>query len=162
MRRVLAVLGAVLMVAVALLLRSFLDGGDDGDQASGDRGNGDVPTLVCAEELADVCEALERDGVADVTVEPVGETVDRLGAVDADLGADAWLTLDPFPQQVDERREFATGSALFGEPLATDRSSPLALVAFADRAAALEADCPEVDWACLGDAAGEAWADHGG
>jgi hypothetical protein len=35
-------------------------------------------------------------------------------------------------------------------------------VAFADRAAALEADCPDVDWACLGDAAGEPWADHGG
>ncbi len=162
MRRVLAVLGAVLMVALALLVRSLIDGDDDGGQASGEGGDGDVPTLVCAEELADVCEALERDGAADVTIEPVGETVDRLGAVDAELDADGWLTLDPFPQQVDERREFATGSALFGDSMATDRSSGLALVAFADRAAALEADCPDVDWACLGDAAGEPWADHGG
>lgn len=162
MRRVLAVLGAVLMVALALLARSLIDGDDDGGQASGDGGEGDVPTLVCAEELADVCEALERDGTAEVTIEPVGETVDRLGAVDAELNADGWLTLDPFPQQVDERREFATGSALFGDSTATDRSSGLALVAFADRAAALEADCPDVDWACVGDAAGEPWADHGG
>jgi hypothetical protein len=162
MRRVLAVLGAVLMVAMALLVRSIVDGGDDGGQASGGGGSGDRPTLLCAEELADVCETLERDGVADVIVEPGGETVDRLGTVDADLEADGWLTLDPFPQLVDERREFATGSALFGDPLSTDRSSGLALVAFADRAAALEADCPEVDWACLGDAAGEPWADHGG
>jgi hypothetical protein len=162
MRRVLAVLGAVLMVALALLVRSLIDGDDDGSQASGEGGNGDVPTLLCAEELADVCEAIERDGAAEVTIEPVGETVDRLGAVDAELDADGWLTLDPFPQQVDERREFATGSALFGDSVATDRSSGLALVAFADRAAALEADCPDVDWACLGDAAGEPWADHGG
>ncbi|HEY5886542.1 MAG TPA: hypothetical protein VIT24_02390 [Acidimicrobiales bacterium] len=162
MRRVLAVLGAVLMVTLALLVRSLIDGDEDGGQASGEGGNGDVPTLVCAEELADVCERLERDGAADVTIEPVGETVDRLGAVDAELDADGWLTLDPFPQQVDERREFATGSALFGDSVATDRSSGLALVAFADRAAALEADCPDVDWACLGDAAGEPWADHGG
>ncbi|HEY8060541.1 MAG TPA: hypothetical protein VID94_17375 [Acidimicrobiales bacterium] len=162
MRRVLAVLGAVLMVALALLVRSLIDGDDDGSQASGEGGNGDVPTLLCAEELADVCESIERDGAAEVTIEPVGETVDRLGAVDAELDADGWLTLDPFPQQVDERREFATGSALFGDSMATDRSSGLALVAFADRAAALEADCSEVDWACLGDAAGEPWADHGG
>jgi hypothetical protein len=162
MRRVLAVLGAVLMVTLALLVRSLIDGDEDGGQASGEGGNGDVPALVCAEELADVCERLERDGAADVTIEPVGETVDRLGAVDAELDADGWLTLDPFPQQVDERREFATGSALFGDSVATDRSSGLALVAFADRAAALEADCPDVDWACLGDAAGEPWADHGG
>jgi hypothetical protein len=162
MRRVLAVLGAVLMVALALVVRSLIDGDDDGGHASGEGGNGDVPTLVCAEELADVCAALERYGAADVTIEPVGATVDRLGAVDAELDADGWLTLDPFPQQVDERREFATGSALFGDTMATDRSSGLALVAFADRAAALEADCPDVDWACLGDAAGEPWADHGG
>ncbi len=38
MRRVLAVLGAVLMVAVALLARSLLDG--DGDDDDGDGSNG--------------------------------------------------------------------------------------------------------------------------
>jgi len=161
MRRVLAVLGAVLMVAVALLVRSAIDSGDDG--GSGGRGGDDAaPQLLCAEELAQVCQTLADDGLAEVAVEPVGTTVDRLGAVDAELEADAWLTLDPFPQQVDDRRQFATGNPLFADPLGTDFSTGLALVAQDDRAAALEADCPEVGWACVGDAAGEPWAGHGG
>lgn len=160
MRRVLAVLGAVLMVAVALLVRSALDGGDDGEDGGG--GGNRVLNLLCAEELADACEVLEDEGRAEVQIEAVGETVDRLGVVDADLEVDAWLTLDPFPQQVDDRRLFATGNALFADPIPTDVSSALALVAQDDRGVALEADCAEVGWACLGDAAGEPWADHGG
>lgn len=161
MRRVLAVLGAVLMVAVALLVRSALDG-DDAGGGNGDRGGDDVLTLLCAEELAEACGTLEEAGLAEVTIEPVGVTVDRLGAVDADLEVDAWLTLDPFPQQVNDRRQFATGSALFAEPIDTGVSTGLALVAQNDRAAALEAECAEVGWACVGDAAGQPWVDHGG
>ena len=159
MRRVLAVLGAVLMVAVALLVRSVIDSGDDGGSGGGDDA---TPQLLCAEELARVCQTLADDGLADVTIEPVGTTVDRLGEVDADLEADAWLTLDPFPQQVNERRQFATGNPLFTDPLDTGFSTGLALVAQDDRGAALEADCAAVGWACVGDAAGEPWADHGG
>ena len=159
MRRVLAVLGAVLMVAVALLVRSAIDSGDDGGSGGGDDA---TPQLLCAEELARVCQTLADDGLADVTIEPVGTTVDRLGAVDADLEADAWLTLDPFSEQVNERRDVALGSPVFGEPLETGFSTGLALVAQDDRGAALEADCAAVGWACVGDAAGEPWADHGG
>ena len=160
MRRVLAVLGAVLMVAVALLVRSALDG----DDATGGDGGGseDAVRLLCAEELADVCRRLEDEGLAEIQIEAVGLTVDRLGALDADLEVDAWLTLDPFPQQVNDRRLFATGNALFADPVATDHSSGLALVAQADRGVALEQDCTAVGWACVGDAAGEPWADHGG
>ena len=161
MRRVLAVLGAVLMVAVALLVRAAIDGGDDGE-GSGGGGEDAAPQLLCAEELADLCETLAQEGLAEVTIEPVGTTVDRLGAIDADLGADAWLTLDPFPQQVNDRRTFATGNALFADALATGFSTGLALVAQDDRAAALDTDCAEVGWACVGDAAGEPWSDHGG
>ncbi len=155
MRRVLAVLGAVLLVAVALLVRSALDG-DGGDATE------EAIRLLCAEELADVCQRLEDEGLAEIQIEAVGETVDRLGAVDADLEVDAWLTLDPFPQQVNDRRLFATGNPLFADPIATELSSGLALAAQADRGGALEADCPDVGWACVGDAAGEPWADHGG
>ncbi len=160
MRRVLAVLGAVLMVAVALLVRSFIDGsgGDAGDPDGGD----DALSLLCAEELAAVCRTLEDEGLAEVEIEAVGETVDRLGPVDTELGADAWLTLDPFPQQVNDRRRFATGTDLFADPIAAGYSTGLALVAQDDRGAALEVACAEVGWACLGDAAGEPWSDHGG
>ncbi len=161
MRRVLAVLGAVLMVAVALLVRSAIDSGDDGGSGGGG-GDDAAPQLLCAEELAEVCQTLADDGLAEVTIEPVGTTVDRLGEVDADLEADAWLTLDPFPQQVNDRRQLATGNPLFADPLASGFSTGLALVAQDDRGAALEADCAAVGWACVGDAAGEPWADHGG
>ena len=162
MRRVLAVLGAVLMVTVALLVRSALNDDDD-DAGDGHRGGGDrVLTLLCAEELADACEVLEDEGRAEVQIEAVGETVDRLGVVDAALEVDAWLTLDPFAQQVNDRRLFATGNALFADPIPTGVSSELALVTQDDRGVALEADCVEVGWACVGDAAGEPWADHEG
>lgn len=160
MQRVLAVLGALLLVVVAVLVRSLLDGGDD---SRGRGGGGDGPTrLLCAEELADVCAALEDAGVAEVQIEAAGVTLDRLGAPDAGLDADGWLTLDPFPRMVDQRREFATGSALFGAARTLDASTGLALAADADRAEALASDCGEVGWACLGDAAGQPWADHGG
>ena len=137
------------MVAVALLARSLLEG-DDGDDGGDGPNEEQAVTLLCADELAEVCEALEDEGLAEVTIEPVGITVDRLGAVDAELEADAWLTLDPFPQQVNDRRLFATGNALFGEPLSTGASAGLALVAQDDRGAALEADYAEVGWACVG------------
>lgn len=160
MRRLLALLGALLMVAVALLVRSLV-AGDDDDGSGGGGGDGPL-ALLCAPELAPVCDDLEGAGLAEVTVEDIGVTVDRLGQVDADLDVDAWLTLDPFPAQVDERRRFATGDDLFTEVAATGHGTGLALVAFDDRGAALEGWCPEVGWACVGDAAGEPWADHGG
>jgi hypothetical protein len=158
MRRVLAVVGALLMVAVALVVRSIVD--DDGDAASGP--DGTPVSLICAEELAEVCEIMEDDHGADVVVEPVGATVDRLGQPATRLDADGWLTLEPFAEQVDVRRGAAGGSALFGESHPTGHSTGLALVAFDDRAAALEAECDVVGWACLGTIAGEDWADHGG
>jgi hypothetical protein len=161
MRRLSAVVGALLMVILALVVRGQLND-DGGDGSSGDGGGEEPVALLCAEELADVCASLEADGVATVTVEPVGVTVDRLGVPDAELDADAWLTLAPFPQIVDERREADLGNALFGEVEATGYSSGLATVAFDDRFIALDEDCDEVGWSCLGDIAGDPWSEHQG
>lgn len=159
MRRVFAVLGALFMVILALLIRAQLD--DDGDGGGGGGDDGDRVALLCAEELADVCRALEAEGVATVEIEPVGTTVDRLGA-EGRLDADAWLTLAPFPEIVDLRREQATLTRLFGDVESAGWSTPLAMVAYNDRAAALEEDCPEVGWACLGNIASDEWSDHHG
>jgi hypothetical protein len=161
MRRVVALVGALIMVGSALLLRSAL-GDDDGGGDSGSGDGDDRIALLCAEELADVCQTLEDDGLADVQVEAVGTTVDRLSEETAELEADAWLTLDPFAVQVDQRREFATFEPLFDESIPLDGSTGLAIVGFDDRIEALAEDCGEVDWACLGDAAGEPWSEHGG
>ncbi len=167
MRRALAVLAAVLMVVLAMLVRAAIDDGDDGDDSGGGTGDhaqdGDDPVdLLCAEELADVCQALEDAGVADTRVEPAGDTLDQLGDPEHDFRPDAWLTLDPFPQMVDERRELALGDPLFEQSESTRYSTPLAIAAFDDRAAALEADCTDVGWVCLGEAGGDPWEDHHG
>ncbi len=161
MKRVLAVLGAVVMIGAALLVRSALDGGDG--EAGGGGGDGGPPSLLCAAELAEVCAELEDAGRAEVTVEPVGVTVDRLTAPDARLEVDGWLTLGPFPAQVDELRALGTGDPLFGAAVPTHHSTGLALVvADADRAEVLTEACGEVTWACVGDAAGAPWTDLGG
>jgi hypothetical protein len=164
MRRVLAVLAAVTMIVLALLIRSAIDDDDGGDGGGDGNGGGDDDRveLLCAEELADVCQALDDEGIADVRIEAAGETLDQLGDPEHEFRDDAWLTLAPFPSMVDERREFALGNALFGEVEATGFSTRLALVAFDDRAAALEDDCTDVGWECLHRAAGDPWVDHGG
>ncbi len=162
MRRVVALVGALIMVGSALLLRSALSDDDGGDGGSGSDGEGDRMALLCAEELADVCERLEDEGLAEVEIEAVGTTVDRLSEEAAELDADAWLTLDPFAVQVDQRREFATFEPLFDESTALDASTGLAIVGFDDRIGALAEDCGELTWSCLGDAAGEPWTEHGG
>lgn len=160
MRRVVAVLAAVVMVVIALLVRAALDGDDGGGGGSGDDGH--IPRLLCAEELEAVCQELEDDGeIQVVAIEPAGETIDRLLPVDAELDADGWLTIDPFPRLVDELRTGVTAPQ-FGDAMPTDRSTRLAIVAHADRAQALDRDCSEVDWACLADAAGDPWEAHGG
>jgi hypothetical protein len=163
-RRVVAVLGAVLMVIVAILARGALDGDDDSgpDGPGSDGGDGEV-TLLCVDELADVCDALEEAGtIGGFDVEPAGETVDRMAVQGADLGADAWLTFDSFPQQADVLRQSNGANRIFGDPTSTDHSTGLAIAAENSRAEALSEDCINVDWNCLADAGDEPWADHGG
>jgi hypothetical protein len=165
MRRVVAVLGAVLMVIVAFLVRGVIDGDDDSgnDGSRGDGGSDGEVTLLCADELEGVCDALVAAGaIAGFDSEPAGETVDRMVIQGADLGADGWLTLDSFPQQVDVVRELNTDNSIFGEPTATDHSTGLAIVAASDRGEALSNDCGDVDWNCLQPIGGDAWSDHEG
>ena len=164
MRRVVAVLGAVLMVAVALLVRGAIDGDDDGGGSDGSRdadGDGEV-TLLCADELEDVCRSLRDAGAIDgFEVEPAGETVDRVVA--EDLGADGWLTLDPLPEMANVAREQDGRGPIFDDPHGTGFTTDLAVVAHPLRAPTFESACSgEIDWICLGDLAGDAWSDHGG
>jgi hypothetical protein len=163
MRRVLAVLAAVTMIVLALLIRSAIDDDGGGDGGGGDGGGGeDRVELLCAEELADVCQALEDQEIADVRIEAAGDTLDQLGDPEARFHDDAWLTLAPFPGMVDERRVLELGNSLFGDTAATGFSTPLALAAYTDRADALEADCNDVGWECLHSAAGDPWSEHHG
>ena len=87
MKRTLAIAGAVLMIVVAIVIRSAIDS-DEGtsttDPASG--------TIACVTELADACNALT--GVT-VRVEDASVTAKAIAKGTANV--DAWVTLDPWP-----------------------------------------------------------------
>jgi hypothetical protein len=137
------------MIAGSLALRSSLD--DDGDDDGGTR---TVGTVVCATELAGVCEALAEDG-ADVQVEPAGATADML--INADQPeVDAWIVTAPWIAIVEERRGLATLEPLFGE-VTTVARSPLVIVGYKEALGT----CAQ--WPCVGDAvrAGELDIAHG-
>ena len=145
-RRLLAALGAVALIAAALVVRAVVF--DDGEDAA-DRP--DTPpatrTAVCATELAAACRDADFEKV---TVEPPGRTADRLADGEG-LGADVWVTTTPWPAMVRAaRRDARIGEV--GPPLA---STDLVTVALSSRRDALRGVCPEpIGWKCVGDLAG--------
>jgi hypothetical protein len=152
-------------VVVAIVARGALDGDDDsggGGSSGGDGSDGDPGiSLVCIEELQAVCEALEADGAIEgYDTEAAGDTVDRLAEEDAELGADAWLALDPFPEIADVAGNQAGQGRVFGDVIHTGRSTPLAIAVHPDRTTAVEELCDDVSWTCALDVAGDPWADH--
>lgn len=158
MRQLLAGLVAILLVVGAVLLRSSIDGDDTGG------GGGGGTTVVCPPELIDACETLEDEYT--VLRQPAAETADALAAA-ADAGAagvDAWLVPRPWAEWVTAEREESGDAALVGEPSPVVARSPVTLVAYAERAQALEdGSCRgAVGWRCLGDAADRPWAEVGG
>jgi len=137
--RVLAILGAIALVAVAVLIRSALVG--DGEQSSNSGGGsgGDRPVVACTADLMTICEALE----ADERIAKNSPTLDLDGASDPDAGIDAWITWDPAPQ-------IANFDA--GEPAVWQAAEPLgqARLSIAGTSAELSVACPDgVAWACL-------------
>lgn len=150
-KRVLALVAAVAMVAGAYVVRG---GGADDDGGRGDGGevavDGDPAAslrLVCATELADACALLagtdDRLVVAD---EAPGVLADALLGGTAS-GADVWLAPRLWVELV---RQLDEGSVL-GEPSPVIARSPLVLAAF-------ERTLPDcggepVGWRCIGDAA---------
>ena len=168
MRRFLALLAAVGLVAAAVLVRTAIDGGTPGGGSGGGDGD-DTTTLRCGPDLQRVCEALadDREGSGDleVRIESEGETAGRLAAEGSvGLQADAWLTVGPWAAVAADDRAAAGAPPLelggTSPPLAR---SPVVIVAAADRADALAGACPTgVTWACVGPLTGRPWTDAGG
>ena len=163
MRRILAVVAAVAMVAGAMALRSRLD--RDEEESS------QLLRLVCSTELQAVCERLRDDEGArlEVSVEASGVTADRLARSGGDVnqtGLDGWLVSAPWPEIVDSRRRAAALVPLFDPPRPPLARSPLVMVVWKDRASVLGPRCPEgrVAWPCLaeGIAAPGGWPAIGG
>jgi hypothetical protein len=139
--RLLAVLGAICLIAAAVLVRQWLT--DRGDDDAGGGGSGsNRPVVACTVELADVCDALAAAGA--IAADP--PELDSAGAATPDDQIDAWITWDPAPQlagyDADGRTPTATWTEV--EVLAT-----AALAAAAQAETFAEACGAEVTWTCL-------------
>ena len=115
-QRLLAIAGAVALVAVAVLVRAtVLDGGD----GSGSGGGGGAPRVACTPDLVAVCAALADAGA--IARDPIALDLD--GATEPPADLDGWLTWDGAPGVANED---APGTwqdpvAVAGSPLAVAR-----------------------------------------
>jgi hypothetical protein len=142
--RLLALLAAVAMVTGAIAVRNRV-----GDDNGGGGGSGSLH-LVCASELATVCDALDH-GDVEVTIEPAAVTADRLHGAKADTNdIDGWLAPGPWGEMVDTARAPSAGK-LFAAPGAALARSPLVLAVWKDKRSRLGCADP-VDAGCIGDA----------
>lgn len=149
MKTVAAVVAAVVMIAGSIAIRNRLDGGTP-DGPGGGNGGPAAVRLTCATELRTVCQSIaaEADDV-EVTVEPAGETFERLVAHDGgDVGLDAWLAPGVWPQMVDGARTRGGDQALFGEVTAAG-STRVGLLA---KSLATAPCGTTLTWRCVGDA----------
>ncbi len=160
-RRLLALVVAIALVGLAFILRSAID--DDGASDAG----GGTPRLLCATELADVCDRLAQDNDLSFEPEQAGLTVDRIASLPddqlRDLGFDGWLTFSRDAEIARDRRARSSFEPALGPSSPAIGRSPLVIGILRDRAAALESVCPgELTWRCVGDFAGREWVDAGG
>lgn len=163
MKRLVAVLVAIGLVAGAIVLRRSLDGeASGGADVSGDG----ATTVICGSELRRVCDELaSRSPSVTFRIEDEAVTADRLSDPQVTaLDADGWLAAGPWAAIVADNRAAAGAPPLdLGAPSAVLGRSPAVIVAAADRAAALQGACPSgVTWACIGGFAGRPWTEAGG
>jgi len=149
MQRVLAVLGAMVMIVTAVVVRRAIDddGGEVGPNAD------DKVVIMCADDLETYCAAFGDDVEVRVSTAAATAAEIRTGSLADDV--DGWVTSSAWLELLGPDAD-ALGPA---EPLAT---SPIAVAALADRAAALDDLCGRQPlWGCLSAAAGASWAELG-
>lgn len=133
--RILAVVGAVALVVVAVVVRQGVLGGGD---MTGRQATEGSPVVACAPALTSICDDLARAGriAADPPVLDLGETPDE--------GVDGWITWDPAPAlaNLDTPQTWGAATAL--------GSAELGILA---TTAGVPAACATTrTWSCLGDA----------
>lgn len=147
MKRLGALVAAVLLVVVALWVRGRLGG--DGVRLGGGAPSG---TILCATEVARACEALrgEYPGVA-TRIEAAGATAQAVGG--GTKGAadfDVWLVAQPYADVATELLQAATGASPLGAASKPIAHSRLAFFVHESRAAAFRAHCGATPgWRCL-------------
>ena len=168
MKRLLALMAALALVAGAAGARALLDaddggGGDGGGGGSGGGGGEAAGVVVCVPAVAEVCDALAADRDLEVRIEGDAETIDVLATPEGPGELTAWVAPAPSVAMTVEARQRAGQAPALGEPTAPVARSPLVLVGWDDRLAALEGTCGgEVTWRCLGEQADRPWAEAGG
>lgn len=159
MRRALAVVAAVVLVALGFVVRSW---------RAGDIGPQPPPpvaapaTVVCATELAAVC-AQVKAAHPELTIIPedAGRTYTTVtgGNFDATTSKiDAWLAPSPWATMADQTRQRNGAPAVFAPNPRIVARSPLVMVIWNDRAESLRARCGDVTWKCVGEVAGTPWS----
>jgi hypothetical protein len=148
MKRFLAIAASIVMVTVAISIRSSIDSGGSGATSP----SGPI-TIACVTELADQCNALLN---ITVRVEDASTTAKSIAAGTAHI--DGWVTFDPWPKianQLAQRSATSESASL--------AASPIVIAMVQERADALAPVCGgSVTWRCLGDAIGQRWTDVGG
>lgn len=175
MKRLLAVLVAIGLIAAAVAIRGMLDDrGDDSGRTTTDggaSGRAGATVVVCVTELAAACQQMVADTGAEVDVtvriEDAQTTLELLTSDDFDARAadfDAWLTLEPYPTMVEEQRRRALLDPTLGDTSPVLARSPLVIAGWNDRLAPLGSACPDaaVTWRCIGDETAAPWASLGG
>ena len=163
MRRLLALLGALVMVGAAIGIRALIDDGTGG----GAQPSGRKPVLLCATDLEAACRTLAAETGIRIEIAPAGDTVAELSALaDADrpsVGYDGWLTFARDVEIVRDARERNALAPILGPPQGPLARSPLVLAVWHSREQVLARHCGgSVTWRCVGDVADTPWSRLGG
>lgn len=168
-KRLAALVATIVMIVGAIFVRSRIDSADSAGTGSSPAGpavgSKGVLAIICSTELASACQDLRAvyNSKVEITVEPAGDTLDRLAVAPANklsgLLPDLWITLAPFPAMLDESRQ--SGPVVLTTTTLAQTDPQLVLQT--DRAVALQAACGTAPlWRCIGDFAGTPWAEHQG
>jgi hypothetical protein len=165
-KRALAVIAAVLMIAVAFFVRSRTSATTEAKRVEEGKITG---TLVCAEELRSTCDQVHAaHPELDVRVEQASVTQATLQKASFSAETDkidAWLAPKAYPAMVNDVRSRSTLEPALDESSKVLARSPAVIVGFKERVTALAKDCgvgeDQVDWKCIGASAGRNWTDLG-
>jgi hypothetical protein len=155
LKRLVAVFVAVVLVVAALIWRKSRN--DNDKSATTPTTTSSPANIICVTELDSVCKTVFGEGK--FTLEPAGTTTHNLET--AATAPDLWLTMDPWPTVVAQRRVRAAASPLDVTTKAL-ASTFVDVVGPADRLKVLAANCPGKLWSCIGDLSGKEWSAIGG
>ena len=148
--RVLAIFGAVALIAAAFVVRSLIVGGDGGSggvsESAGSGSSSERPVVACTKDLMAMCDALAAEGAIapDPPTVELGSDGATTGTVDK-VDLDGWITWDPAPAlaNFDARNKPAWDDEVLA--LSTDE---LAVIGPAETLAKLQQDCKGT-WSCV-------------